>query len=119
MKRLIAITVVVALSLATLGTRAMDMKGMEMKGMDMKGMEPDKKGQDKVHKGAGSVTTVDQSGGKVTIAHGPIKDLNWPAMTMTFGVKDKALLDKVQPGAKVEFSFVQSGKDYLITEIKK
>ena len=90
---------------------------MGMNDMDMKDM--DKKAKDKVHKGAGSVTQVDPAGGKVTIAHGPVKTLNWPAMTMTFDVKNKALLDDIQPGEKVEFTFVQSGKDYVITKIKR
>jgi len=31
---------------------------------------------------------------------------------------DKAMLEKVKPGAKVEFRFVQSGKDYVVTDIK-
>jgi Cu(I)/Ag(I) efflux system protein CusF len=39
-------------------------------------------------------------------------------MTMGFTVKDKALLDKLQPGKKVEFEFVQQGKDYVITTVK-
>ena len=39
-------------------------------------------------------------------------------MTMTFKVKDKAMLDKVKQGDKVQFSFVQSGKDYTITQVK-
>jgi Cu/Ag efflux protein CusF len=33
-------------------------------------------------------------------------------------VKDKAMLGKVKNGQKVDFSFVQSGKDHTITEIK-
>jgi len=90
------------------------MGGMDMKGMDMKS---DKKaGQ--VHKGSGKVTKVDPAKGTVTISHGPVPTINWPSMTMTFGVKDKAMLDKVKPGANVEFGFVQSGKDYTITDIK-
>ncbi len=51
----------------------------------------------------------------VTVAHGPVKDLNWPAMTMAFKVKDKAVLDKLAVDRKVEFTFVQQGKDYVIT----
>ena len=27
--------------------------------------------------------------------HDPIKSLNWPTMIMAFGVKDKAMLDKL------------------------
>jgi Cu(I)/Ag(I) efflux system periplasmic protein CusF len=42
----------------------------------------------------------------------------WPAMTMTFKAKDKKMLDKVKPGAKVGFTFLQSGRDYVLTDIK-
>ena len=126
--------------------KGMDMKDMEQKkGMDMKGMDMDKcmakqgmdhdkcmqmmnekksakkssgKKQGATHKGVGTVQKIDTAGGTVTIAHGPVESMKWPAMTMTFKVKDKALLDKVRQGEKVEFSFVQSGKDYTITEVK-
>ena len=99
------------------------MKGMEMKDgdMGMKGMEmkKDKKAAaGTVHKASGKVTKVDQAKGTVTVAHGPVASLNWPSMTMAFKVKDKAMLDKVKSGSQVEFSFVQSGNDDTITEIK-
>ena len=55
------------------------MKGMDMKSADVK----------TTHKGSGTVTRVDQAAGRVTISHGPIQSLKWPAMTMAFGVKDK------------------------------
>ena len=125
MKRLVALSVVLAVSAAAApvsraqsgGMKGMDMKDMD-KGMDMKGMQSDKKAQDKVHKGAGTVTKIDSAGGKVTIAHGPIPGMKWPAMTMTFAVKDKALLGKLSPEKKVEFEFVQQGSDYVITSAK-
>jgi len=37
---------------------------------------------------------------------------------MGFQVKDKMLLDKLAVGKKVEFEFVQHGKDYVITSVK-
>jgi len=79
--------------------------GAQMKGMDM-------------HKGTGVVTNIDRAGGKVTLKHDPIKSLNWPAMTMAFGVKDKAMLDKLAKDKKVEFEFVQQGQQFVITSIK-
>ena len=48
----------------------------------------------------------------------PIPSMKWSAMTMTFKAKDKAMLKKIKPGAKVEFTFEQSGKDYVVTDIK-
>ncbi len=101
------------------GMKGMDMKGVEMKDgpmHDMKGMESGK--QSPTHRGAGTVQKIDPAKGTVTLAHGAVKSLNWPAMTMSFAVKDKAMLDKIKPGAKVEFGFVQSGKDFVVTEIK-
>lgn len=97
------------------------MKDMDMKGMDMKGMDMGKKpaaGEQTAHKTTGVVEKVDSAKGTVTLAHEPVKSLNWPAMTMSYTVKDKALLDKVKPGKKVEFEFVQQGKEYVITTVK-
>jgi Cu/Ag efflux protein CusF len=116
MKRLIVLSAVLALSVAMIPlSRAQGMGGMDMKGMDM---GKDKKSEGKVHKGSGTVKKVDPAGGKVTIAHGPIPTMKWPAMSMTFTVKDKALLGKFSQDKKVEFEFVEQGSDYVITSAK-
>jgi Cu/Ag efflux protein CusF len=116
MKRLIVLSAVLALSVAMIPlSRAQSMGGMDMKGIDM---GKDKKSEDKVHKGSGTVKKVDPAGGKVTIAHGPIPTMKWPAMSMTFTVKDKALLGKFSQDKKVEFEFVEQGSDYVITSAK-
>ena len=127
MKRVLACSVLAAVSVLVAplaqaqsqGMGGMDMKGMDMKG-DMKDMEmkSEKKGKSKIHKGSGTVSKVDAEKSTVTIAHGPVESMNWPAMSMTFKVKDKKMLDKVKEGQKVDFSFVQSGKDYTITQVK-
>ena len=70
------------------------------------------------HQATGVVKSVAPASNTVMLAHDPIKSLNWPAMTMPFTVKDKALLDKLQPGKKVVFEFVQQGKDYVITAVR-
>ena len=70
------------------------------------------------HKATGTITKVDRDKAQVTIKHGPVPSMRWPAMTMGFAVKDKVLLDKAKPGSQVEFAFEQSGSDYVITEIK-
>jgi Cu(I)/Ag(I) efflux system protein CusF len=111
MKRVLMISALAILVPSALA----QMKGMEMKDMPMK-MGEGKAGE--MHKGKGTVKSVDAKKGTVNLAHDPIKSMNWPSMTMTFKAKDKAMLEKVKPGATVEFSFEKSGKDYLITEIK-
>ena len=64
------------------------------------------------------VKKVDPRAGTVTLAHEPVKSMKWPSMTMAFQVKDKAVLDKLGEGKKVEFEFEQRGKDYVITNVK-
>ena len=35
-----------------------------------------------------------------------------------FTVKDKKLLDRIAVGKKIDFEFVEQGKDYLVTSVK-
>ncbi len=88
-------------------------QSMDHKGMDMK---TEKNAPAATHKASGTVTKVDKN--KVTIKHGPVASLNWPGMTMAFSVKDKAVMDKLAKDRKVDFEFVQQGKDYVITSVK-
>ena len=81
-------------------------------------MKSDSKGEGQIHKATGKVTKIDRAAGAITIAHEPVPSMKWSSMTMAFKVKDKAMLEKVKPDAKVDFSFTQSGKDYVITDIK-
>ena len=116
MKRFVVLSAVLALSVAMVPLgRAQGMGGMDMKGMDM---GKDKKTEGKAHKGVGTVRKVDPAASTVTIAHGPIKSMNWPAMNMTFTVKDKALLGKFSQDKKVEFEFVEQESNYVITSVK-
>ena len=70
------------------------------------------------HQATGVVKSVDRTKSVVMLAHDPVKSLNWPGMTMGFQVNEKALFDKLQPGKKIEFEFVQQGKSYVITMVK-
>lgn len=66
------------------------------------------------HKGSGTVKGVDAKTGKISLAHGPIAGLKWPAMTMDFQVKDTAVLKGVAPGQNVEFDIVQAGPGQFV-----
>ena len=52
---------------------------------------------------AGEIRKVDKEQGKLTIRHEPLTNLDMPAMTMVFRVKDPAMLDRVKEGDKVRF----------------
>lgn len=67
---------------------------------------------------SGEVRRVNADTKKITIAHGPLKAFDMPAMTMAFAVKDAALLAKVKQGDKVRFGLEKAGEDLLITRIE-
>ncbi len=64
----------------------------------------------------GTVEAVDATAGKITIAHGPVDALQWPAMTMGFKATPEQVAS-VQVGQKVEFEFESQGMDGTITQI--
>jgi len=66
----------------------------------------------------GEVRKIDKEAKKITLRHSEIKSLEMPAMTMVFQVKDPAMLDKVQTGAKVRFRAEKVGGAYTITAIE-
>ncbi len=115
MKQSVSLLLVLALSAATPAV-SYAQSSMDMKGMDM-GKKP-AAGAQATHKATGVVKKVDAKAGAVTLAHEPVKSLKWSAMTMAFQVKDKTLLDRLTVNKKVEFEFVQQGKDYVITTVK-
>ena len=66
----------------------------------------------------GEVRKIDRETGKITIKHGPIKNLDMPPMNMVFTAKDKALLDKVKVGDKIRFVAADEGGKMIVTEIQ-
>ncbi len=65
------------------------------------------------------VRKVDKEAKKVTLKHGPIKNLDMPPMTMVFQVKDPALLDKLAVGDKIKVSVEQQQGAYVVTAVEK
>jgi Cu/Ag efflux protein CusF len=51
----------------------------------------------------GEVRKVDNAVGKLTLQHGPLQNLDMPAMTMVFRVKDPAWLAQLKVGDRVRF----------------
>lgn len=66
----------------------------------------------------GEIRKVDLDTQKITIKHGPIKNLEMPGMTMVFQVKDPALLAKVKTGDKIRFQAEKSGGAMVVTAIE-
>ena len=67
----------------------------------------------------GEVTKVDSAGGKVTIKHDAITNLDMGAMTMGFKASDPAMLKDLKPGDKVMFTADKVDGQISITKIEK
>ncbi len=95
----------------------MNMKDMPMD--NMQGMAMPKQSVGTTYKATGTVKKIDAANGMVTLEHEAVPGLNWPAMTMSFGVADKKQLNNIKPGMKVKFEFKEGTKGkYVITELK-
>jgi Cu/Ag efflux protein CusF len=66
----------------------------------------------------GEVRKIDKDAGKVTIKHGPIRNLDMPGMTMVFRVKDPAMLDRMKAGDKIMFSAGNIGGAFTVTGVE-
>ncbi len=65
------------------------------------------------------VRKVDRDAKKVTLKHGPIKNLDMPGMTMVFQVRDATLLDNLAAGDKIKFTAEQQQGAYVFTGVEK
>jgi Cu/Ag efflux protein CusF len=65
----------------------------------------------------GEIRKVDKEGGKITIAHGEIKSIDMPPMTMVFTVKTPVLFGDLKKGDKVRFAVVREDGKLVLTEI--
>ena len=62
--------------------------------------------------GTGVVKGVNATGGTLTLHHGPIAALKWPAMTMTFKAS-KDVLKSAKSGQKVKFTLNPKGNEIV------
>lgn len=65
----------------------------------------------------GKVTAIDDGAGTITIQHGPVPAVDWPAMTMAFEA-DEAAREQVAVGDDVTFDFRMSDSGSEIVSIR-
>jgi len=82
-----------------------------------KDMEDDMQEMVVIHHASGVVKAIDPASGTVTLAHGPVESLRWPARTTSFQVRDKTLFAKLTIDKKIEFEFKKQGASYVITGV--
>lgn len=68
--------------------------------------------------GVGTVTSIASSRNNVTLDHGTIEALGWPAMKMGFAIEPQ-LLGEIKVGEKVTFEVDWDGKTGTVTAIEK
>jgi Cu/Ag efflux protein CusF len=71
---------------------------------------------DQSYSGAGKISAI--AGDQLSIAHGPIAGIGWPAMTMTF-TAPSGIAAGMRVGDQVDFSFRKNGSAYLLTSLRK
>jgi Cu/Ag efflux protein CusF len=67
----------------------------------------------------GEIRKVDESAGKITIKHGPIKKFEMDGMTMVFRAADPAMLKQVKPGDKVRFEPDKVNGQFTVMKLEK
>lgn len=116
MKITATLSLIVALSASSLAlAQPVGAEGMKMNGTGTKKSKNEKAA---VHTATAVVKKVDAANGKVMLSHGPIESLSWPAMTMGFVVKDKALFEKLTAGKKISVDILKQGSDYVVIAVK-
>lgn len=66
----------------------------------------------------GEIKKVDKDSGKLTVKHGPLANLDMPAMTMVFKVKDPSMMNQVKTGDKIKFTVEKINGAFIITKMK-
>ncbi len=70
------------------------------------------------HHGTGRVEAIDKD--EITISHGPIPSLQWPAMTMSFKLSSSGLPQGIKTGDRVDFEIkLVADGEYEIVSISK
>jgi Cu(I)/Ag(I) efflux system protein CusF len=67
----------------------------------------------------GEVTKIDAAQSKITLKHGPIKNLDMDSMTMVFRVGDPAMLKPLKIGDQVVFEAERVNGQITVTKIRK
>lgn len=70
-----------------------------------------------VHEGRGKVESVDARA--ITISHGPIATLNWPAMTMGFGKPTSQSFAAVKAGDTIRFRFRKADAGFELVTVDR
>lgn len=110
--RILPLAAALALITVAVATAAPDKPMADMQGMAMPASAT------KTGKGVGVITEIDAKESTLTIKHGAIPSLGWPAMTMGFHAKSPAMLKDLKVGQRIGFDANQGTGLPEITAIR-
>lgn len=67
----------------------------------------------------GTVTQIDAAAGAITINHGAIEAVSWPAMTMQFTAENPAILQGLAVGDRVRFELKSAAENTVVVVVTK
>lgn len=67
----------------------------------------------------GTVTKIDTKWNKITIDHGPLENLDMPAMKMAFELADAGMLEGLSEGIQISFLAERVNGKLTVTELQK
>ena len=92
--------------------------GIEVRSIDgSMNMASDGPAKMKTYTATGSITKI--AGASITLNHAPVPALEWPSMVMPFALADASLVEGLEPGDDVEFTFSQADTGPRIESIRK
>ena len=65
------------------------------------------------------ITKLDKAGGRITLKHEEIKNLDMPPMTMVFRVSNPGMLDGLAVGNRIRFTAERINGQYTLTSVSK
>ena len=111
--KIITVRGAIALSLVLAACSPTENRGTESRQSAEAAQAPGEAAQ--VHAGTGIVKSI--AGSQVSIAHGAIQSIDWPAMTMEFKAPT-SVPQGVQVGTQVSFSFRKDNGGYVLTSVQ-
>ncbi|OBX19002.1 hypothetical protein A9995_10400 [Erythrobacter sp. QSSC1-22B] len=100
-----------------MATEEMPMAVDEMP-MNVENMPMTQSGAVRAGSAQGTVTEIDAEAGTITLDHGPVPAMEWPAMTMAFDATPE-VRDEVAVGDTITFEFEASDAGNQITSVSK
>lgn len=105
--------------IALLGAACSPPASQEAKTDDMNMAEPAAPAAAGPITSTGTVTQVDAAAGTITINHGAIEAVSWPAMTMQFTAENPAILQGIAVGDSVSFELKSATETSVVTSVQK